>query len=204
MDTKRTFVHRSLIASTSWHEIVKLDETVDREMVELLLQGNGNDDDGRSILRRLRRPSSKREYHLTESKKKAAAKTKDFARHAVGLQSWRRLVRMMNVLVSPDGVGFPAVASNLNRYSRVDVYEFFKRFGMEPGYNPLPEWRDMDDGTLYTAIAAVISYICGRAVTCETAKAVLVRSVGTSYYFDNEAAAKMGLPCHASFCLAKI
>lgn len=171
-----------LIASTHWFEEVKIDrDRVDNGMINPRRKSmrNRGDGVGEGDMRR-DGENIRKVWHKRG-----------------GVQSWRKLVRMCNVLFTVKGRGIPGVASSVNRYTRTEVLSFFEGFRLTPGIQPLPEWEDLTETDLYTTVSSIMSFISKKHVCKKSAMRILVRpNGGSSYVFLDDVASALGLPAH--------
>jgi hypothetical protein len=116
-----------------------------------------------------------------------------------GLQTWRKLVRIINALVSLKGI--KSVASNVNRFNRPDTYDFFRGIGYQVGVYPIPDWNKLSNDNLFIIVANVMTHISGSSVNKAAASKIMLRNVGCSYKFNETVAASLRLPKHRKFIL---
>ena len=113
-----------------------------------------------------------------------------------GVQSWRQLVRMCNVLFTVKGCGIKGVASSVNRYTSTEILMFFERFRLTPGNHPLPEWEVLTKTNIYATVSSIMSFISNTYVCKKSASRILVRPNGGTYVFLDDVARAWGLPNH--------
>jgi hypothetical protein len=116
-----------------------------------------------------------------------------------GLQVWRKLVRIVNALVSQKGIG--NVSSTVNRFNRGDIYEFFRGIGYHVGIFPIPTWNKLNDNRIFSVVADIMFDISGVRVSTMVAARIICRTIGCSYKFIDDVAVKLRVPKHIKFII---
>ena len=190
-----------LIASTHWFEQVKIDTGIDRDRDPDHPMKNRGRKSVKNRGRKSVRKSMSMRKSMADGESESESETEcdniQKVRHKTGgVQSWRQLVRMCNVLFTVKGCGIKGVASSVNRYTSTEILMFFERFRLTPGNHPLPEWEVLTKTNIYATVSSIMSFISNTYVCKKSASRILVRPNGGTYVFLDDVARAWGLPNH--------